>query len=233
MIHEFTVLVYKRILGTKLVSIQSNNYNTIENTENIEKIKITWSVEIMREIKYEGYYWQNEKVRLRAMDEPDWEGHYYNRYDTPARRLLNYEVELPPTPQEAKDMIEHFKNFKEGSGRLMFSIENLEGVTVGGINLNSIDERNGTFSIGMQVDRDHRGKGYGTAAMDIVLGYAFNERRLNKYYGAVLKGNIPSETMLKKLGCLEEGRRRQMVYTDGKYHDEILFGLLKEDYMKL
>ncbi len=186
----------------------------------------------MRDINYQNYYWQNDTVRLRAMEEPDWEEHYYNRYDTPARRLLNYEVELPPTAQEAKNMVEHFKNFNDNGERIMFSIENLKGETVGGVNLNSIDERNGTFSIGMQIDRDHRGKGYGTAAMDIVLGYAFFERRLNKYYGAVLDDNMASATMLKKLGCKEEGRRQQMVYTDGKYHDEILFGLLKEEYQK-
>ncbi len=186
----------------------------------------------MRQINYENFYWQNELVRLRSIQESDWEGHYYNRFDTPARRLLNYEVELPPTVNEAKDFVEKYNNFVSGTGRLMFTIENLDGENVGGINLNSIDEKNGTFSIGMQIDRDHRGKGYGTAAMRIVLRYAFLERRLNKYYGSVLEGNIASATMLNKLGCVEEGRRRQMVYTDGKYYDEILFGLLKEEFVK-
>jgi len=42
----------------------------------------------------------------------------------------------------------------------MFTIENLDSENIGALNLNSIDERNGTFSIGMQIDRDHRGKGY-------------------------------------------------------------------------
>ena len=161
----------------------------------------------------------------------DWEGHYFNRFDTPARRLLNYEVELPPTYTEAEEFVTNFRDFS-GTGRIMFTIENLDGENIGGININSIDERNGTFSIGMQIDRDHRGKGYGTAAMKIILNYAFLERRLNKYYGSVLEGNITSATMLKKLGCFEEGRRCQMVYTEGKYHDEILFGLTKEIYMK-
>lgn len=55
----------------------------------------------------------------------------------------------------------------------MFTIENLNGEYVGGVNLNSIDEKNGTFSIGVQVDRDHRGKGYGTRAINILLKYAF------------------------------------------------------------
>ena len=112
----------------------------------------------------------------------------------------------------------------------MFSIETLEGINIGAINLNSIDERNGTFSIGMIIDGHHRGKGYGTSAMNILLKYAFFERRLNKYYGSVLDGNIASATMLKKLGCKEEGVRKQMVYSGGKYHDEILFGLTKDEY---
>jgi len=184
----------------------------------------------MREINYDNYYWQNDLVRLRSFEEEDWEGHYYNRFDTPARRLLNYEVELPPTVEEAKGMIDHFIHFKPDTGRLMFTIETLDGENVGGINLNSIDEKNGTFSIGMQIDRDHRGRGYGTAAMEILLKYAFCERRLNKYYGSVIEGNEGSSRMLQKLGCLEEGSRSQMVYTDGKYHDEILFGLTKEEF---
>lgn len=38
--------------------------------------------------------------------------------------------------------------------------------------------------------------------------------------------------MLKKLGCIQEGIRRQMVYTDGKYFDEILFGLTKDEFIE-
>jgi RimJ/RimL family protein N-acetyltransferase len=184
----------------------------------------------MREINYQNYFWQNEIVRLRAVEEGDWEVHYYNRFDSESRRLLDYEVELPPTEQEAKDLICKFINFTLGTGRIMFTIETLDGVNVGGLNLNSVDERNGTFSIGMQIDQNHRGKGYGTAAMKILLKYAFHERRLNKYYGSILYGNIASGTMLKKLGCKEEGRRRQMVYSNGRYYDEILFGLTKEEF---
>lgn len=187
----------------------------------------------MRKINYENYYWQNELVRLRAIEESDWEGHFYNRFDTPARRLVNLEVELPPTEKEAKDFVEKYINFSHGTGRFMFTIENHDGENVGAVNLNSIDEKNGTFSIGMQIDRDYRGRGYGTAAMRILLRYAFYERRLNKYNGGALEDNVASYTMHKKVGCVEEGRRHQMIYTDGKYHNEILFGLTKEQFILL
>ncbi len=85
----------------------------------------------------------------------------------------------------------------------MFSIEPIDGITVGGINFNSIDERNGIFSFGMQIDKDFRGKGYGTSAMELILKYAFNERRLNKYYGSTLENNIASHTMLQKTWLYE------------------------------
>ena len=184
----------------------------------------------MKNIEYNNYFWQNDLVRLRASTEADWEMHYYNRFDTPARLLLNYEVELPPTEQEAKDATNAFTNFNLSRGRIMFTIETLDGISVGGVNLNSIDERNGTFSVGMQIDKDFRGKGYGTSAMKLIFAYAFNERRLNKYYGSTLENNIGSQTMLQKIGCVKEGVRKQMVFSNGRFYDEILFGLSKAEY---
>jgi RimJ/RimL family protein N-acetyltransferase len=186
----------------------------------------------MRDINYENYFWEEDGIRLRAMQLEDSEIHYYNRFDTSARRLVDYEVELPPTIEEANKFAETFANFAPGTGRLMFTIETLEGENVGSLNLCGVDERNGTFGIGIQVDRDHRGKSYGTSAMRILLRYAFLERRLNKFNVCVLEGNIGCETMMKKLGCIQEGIHRQVVYTNGEYLDETFFGLTKDEFIK-
>lgn len=186
----------------------------------------------MTKINYDRYYWQNDLVRLRAMKEDDWKLAYENMYDSHARRMLQYQMDLPPSEATIRKGNEQWLEFNPETGRLMFGIETLDGTTVGAINLNSIDEKNGTFSIGMQIGREFRGKGYGTAAMRILLSYAFFERRLNKYEGSILEGNIGSGTMLKKLGCVQEGVQRQMVYTDGRYMDIILFGLLKDEFME-
>jgi RimJ/RimL family protein N-acetyltransferase len=184
----------------------------------------------MKPIQYDRYFWRNEFVTLRAVEEGDWEVGYYNRFDTPARRLLQCEVELPPSEAEARASTERFADFAREEGRIMLTIVNHDDEVVGGVNLNSIDEKNGTFSIGMQIDRDNRGKGCGTAAMRLLLKYAFFERRLNKYHGWVLEGNVPSATMLEKVGCRQEGRRTQMIYTDGRYFDQILYGLTRAEF---
>ena len=99
----------------------------------------------------------------------------------------------------------------------MFTIDTLDGIVVGGLNLNGINERNGTFGIGIQIGMEYRGKGYGTAAMRILLKYTFLERRLNKFNSGCVEGNVASTTMHKKFSCVQEGVRRQMYYSNGRY----------------
>lgn len=185
----------------------------------------------MKTICYDRYWWQNDKVRLRAMKPEDWEEAFYNMFDSEARRLLQCEIELPPVEEKVQEQIRGFSAFDPSSGRLMFTAENLDGEIVGALNMNSIDEKNGTFSIGIQIGIDHRGKGYGTAAMEILLKYAFMERRLNKFNVYCLEGNIGSITMMRKLGCKQEGLQREIIYTDGRYWDGVLFGLTKTDWI--
>ncbi|WP_342555660.1 GNAT family protein [Paenibacillus sp. FSL R7-0652] len=185
----------------------------------------------MRTIDYSQYYWQDDKVRLRAIEEEDWESVYAEGFDSPARILLECAVELPPTISGAKQFVEQNAAFSSTNGRIMFTVENLDGDIIGGINLNSIDERNGTFSIGIVIDKPYRGRGYGTSAMNILLSYAFLERRLHKFNDYVLEGNEGSARMMQKLGCVQEGIRRQVAYINGRYMDFILFGLTKDEYL--
>jgi RimJ/RimL family protein N-acetyltransferase len=183
-------------------------------------------------IDYSNYFWQDDKVRLRAMQPEDWEREYIGQFDTSSRRLLLCSTELPPTIIGSKKFAEENADFSSSKGRLMFIIEDLAGKSIGEINLSSVDERNGTFGIGIAIDKESRGMGYGTRAMKILLKYAFLERRLNKFNDYVLEGNDASAKMMEKLGCVKEGVRRQSVYINGKYMDYILFGLTKVEFIE-
>lgn len=159
----------------------------------------------MREIVYDNYYWQSDSIRLRAWRGDDWEWDYYTNFDSVAGRLVDYMIELPPVISDSKKSSERIADFSNSNGRTFFAIETLEGVHVGRINILLDDDRNGTFGIGLKIAREHRGKGYGTSAVELLLKYAFMERRLNKYSISVLEGNEASIEMHKKLGCEQEG----------------------------
>ncbi|WP_233095901.1 GNAT family N-acetyltransferase [Alicyclobacillus sp. SO9] len=183
-------------------------------------------------IDYSDYFWQDDKVRLRAIHPEDWGREYIGTFETSVRRLLECSTVLPPTITGSKRFVEENADFSSKSGRLMFIIEDFEGNSVGEINLNNVDERNGTFSIGTLIDKGNRGMGYGTRAMKILLKYAFLERRLHKFNDYILEGNDASAKMMKRLGCIQEGVRRQVAYINGKYMDFILFGLTKDEFIE-
>jgi RimJ/RimL family protein N-acetyltransferase len=185
----------------------------------------------MQSISYDKYYWQNGLVRLRAWTPEDVEPSYPSMFDSEARFLLQEGLELPPVLAKMKEDHQKWFNFSEAGGFLMFAIENLKGKLVGGINLYFVNERQGTFSIGIQIHTGERGKGYGTAAMRLLLKYAFLEKRLNKFNSGWVEGNKESEALHTKLGCIQEGRLREMTYHDGRYYDWIRVGLTKDEFL--
>lgn len=174
--------------------------------------------------------WEGKKIRLRAIKESDWEQRNKDTSDSNGFRLLNFGVELPKTEEMDREFIEEYINFKNTEGRIMFAIESLEGEHVGGINLNSIDYKNGTFSVGIRIYRPFRKRGYGEEAFRIVLRYAFLERRLQKCNSGCVNVNEPAIVLHKRIGFNEEGLRRRGIYMNGKYYDNLLLGLTKEEF---
>ncbi|MHB1317513.1 MAG: GNAT family N-acetyltransferase, partial [Anaerolineae bacterium] len=119
---------------------------------------------------------------------------------------------------------------QEVNGMILFGIEDLEGQTVGGLSLHSQDRVNGTFSFGITVARQHWGRGYARDAVRILMRYGFWEQRYQKCNSACAHSNEPSMRMHRGLGFVEEGRRRRQMFYDGRYHDEVLWGMTREEF---
>ena len=181
-------------------------------------------------LDYSRYFWQGEKVRLRPLRIEDAEQSFVNSFDSPSRQFLQLGVELPNSMELQRTTLEKYVGCKDADGVIVFAIENLAGEYVGGISLHSRDEKNGLFSFGVIIDRHHQGQGYAEDAVWIVLRYGFWERRYQKCNSACLHTNEASIRLHKKLGFLEEGRRRRQVFLNGEYHDDVLFGMTREEF---
>jgi len=177
------------------------------------------------------YYWQGDLVRLRPMHADDvdlWLAE--EQSDSEAVRFLNYGMTLPKSSHDARAFAERYAQFNNINERIMFSIESTEGNLIGGINIHSMNQRNGTFETGSRIYSAYRGRGYGFEAKLIVLRYAFHELRFQKYNIRCLATNEPMIRHATRLGCQAEGRIRRHIYTDGAYHDELIFGLTREEF---
>lgn len=182
----------------------------------------------------EKYYWQGDRVRLRPMHKDDanlWLAE--EQSDSEAVRFLNYGMDLPKSEHAAQEFGERYAEFNNIDERIMFSVETLDNELIGGMNIHSMNRKNGTFETGSRIYRAYRGQGYGFEAKVILLRYAFHELRFQKYNIRCIETNEPMIHHAKRLGCQAEGRIRRHIYTDGQYYDELIFGLTREEFDEL
>jgi [ribosomal protein S5]-alanine N-acetyltransferase len=106
---------------------------------------------------------------------------------------------------------------------------------IGYLSIKNIDWRNrkamwGGITIG-EVDNQRQGLAYDASIL--MFNYIFDELGLNKFYGYWLESHLPSIKLAIKLGFVQEGVLRDEAYKLGKFHNAILFSILKSEYDKL
>ena len=184
-------------------------------------------------INYSHYFWQGEVTRLRPFRLEDAELRFIASLDSPTRQAHMGGIELPTSVELQKAWLEKVAGCQNHGGMILFVIENLAGDTVGWVLLHSLNQKNGTFSFGVAVYRDHRGHGYAVDAVRILLKYGFWEQRFQKCNSVCAHSNEASIRMHTKLGFVEEGRCRRNSFFNGEYHDDVLFGMTREEFDEL
>ncbi|WP_028560163.1 GNAT family N-acetyltransferase [Paenibacillus pinihumi] len=176
--------------------------------------------------------WTGNKVRLRAIVPGDWEKFHNNDYDTEGARL----ADMTHFPRSAEGTRLHTEGrAAEGPNgdRYTCAIETLNGELIGSIGVHTTDSRNGTFKYGIGIFRDHWRKGYASEAVKLMLGYYFDELRYQKVCAHVYAFNEGSIALHERMGFQLEGRLRNMVYTNGQYYDELVYGLLISEFQAM
>jgi RimJ/RimL family protein N-acetyltransferase len=181
---------------------------------------------------YSRYFWQGTKTRLRPWRLEDAELRYIASLDSPTLALHEDGIVLPSSVELQKEWLEKSAAFKDDS-KIRLAMENLDGLTVGWLSLHSRDQKNGTFGFGVAVYHDYRGHGYALDAVRTLLKYAFWEQRYQKCNSVCFHSNEASIRLHQQLGFIEEGRIRRNCFFNGKYHDDVLFGMTREEFDEL
>lgn len=172
---------------------------------------------------------EGQRVRLRSLEPGDAETLFRHLQDTEIARR-DARIQWPRSLADIKRQLEQPHEAQPTDDHNLI-IETLDGRLVGGIDIQSTDRRNGTFSIGIGLgDRAEWGKGYAKEAMLLALRHMFHERRYQKCNIAVYAFNARALGLYRRLGFQDEGRVRRNYYTNGEYHDEIFLGMTREEF---
>jgi RimJ/RimL family protein N-acetyltransferase len=99
----------------------------------------------------------------------------------------------------------------------------------GTIMLHSFDWKNKRAELGAWIAAAARDQGVGSAALDLLLAWAFDDVGLERIEMTALPENENVPHIAEKFGFTYEGRLRERNYERGRRVDLLIWGLLKND----
>jgi len=169
---------------------------------------------------------QGKRVRLRAIERSD--------IPTFVRWLNDPEVTqylLMYMPFSQAQEERWFESHLNDSSSHIFGTETPEGKLIGNIGIDEIDWKDRKAVLGIVIgEKEYWGQGYGTDAIRALLRFAFTNMNLNRIRLSVFDYNERAQRCYRKCGFQLEGRLRQAHFSDGRYHDELVMGILREEF---
>jgi RimJ/RimL family protein N-acetyltransferase len=170
-----------------------------------------------------------ERVRLRGVRDDDlptlakWEM-------DPGRAATSMSRVVPPSEASAKEFIAN-SSANEGDD-VGFAIETLDDppLLVGFVKLWGARPKDRCATLGIALGREYTGRGYGSDATRVMVGYGFREMGLHRIQLSVITYNLGGIRAYENAGFVKEGRYRESVLHDGRWYDDVLMSILDHEW---
>jgi len=87
-------------------------------------------------------------------------------------------------------------------------------------------------TIGVTLARQNHGQGFAIEALSCLLDGLFERLKLHRVVADTDVENIKSWTLLERLGLRREGHLRQSLWFKGRWADEYVYAILREEWLK-
>jgi RimJ/RimL family protein N-acetyltransferase len=167
-----------------------------------------------------------EMLVLRPIGPQDADAMWEVASDPESRRLAGMSAE--PTRE---DVARWTAGVAAADGRIDLAVTTTgSDEYLGEIVLDAIDRHVGSANLRLTMRPAYRGRGYGTEAIELVLGMAFDGLGLHRV-GLVLPAiNTRAKSLYENLGFRVEGRLRDAFRDGDGWTDGLVMGLLEDEY---
>lgn len=95
-----------------------------------------------------------------------------------------------------------------------------------------VSKNNSSADIGILINRDNWGKGYGSEALKLVTNFCFGKLELNRLEATTYNHNIRAQRLFKNSGFKVEGIKKESFLYRGIYYNAILMAILRKEWLK-
>jgi diamine N-acetyltransferase len=99
---------------------------------------------------------------------------------------------------------------------------------LGMIDLFDFNPQHKRAGIGILIHPDYQEKGVASATLSILITYAFTHLNVHQLYANITTDNSKSISLFKKHNFLKVGVKKDWIFSEGNFKDEVLFQLIKE-----
>jgi RimJ/RimL family protein N-acetyltransferase len=135
----------------------------------------------------------------------------------------------PPITREQEREI--LSRPRDPAHEVLFAIDAEDGTHIGNCALHRICRLSRSAILGIALgDKSRWSQGYGTDAVRTLCAFAFVELNLQRIGLTLHARNDRARRCYEKCGFQVEGRLRRAVYSRGAYDDELVMGVLREEF---
>ncbi|UWX97696.1 GNAT family N-acetyltransferase [Arthrobacter zhaoxinii] len=169
-----------------------------------------------------------ERIRFRELREQDLP-HLSEWWNDPASAILQQNRVAARPQGTTADMFRTWSKNESPSG-FGYSIVNPAERLIGHISVwgMSVPERIATMAI--IISPEFQDQGLGRESLQLGLRIVFEEMGAHKAELQTWSYNERALHLYRSLGFKEEGRRRAAVFHQGVFHDQMLLGMLEDEY---
>lgn len=166
-------------------------------------------------------------ILLRALEPEDLDFLYQIENDT-----RFWEVSHTQTPFSKYLLKQYLENahqdiYESKQLRLMI-VETNTNQSVGMIDLFDFNPQHHRAGVGIVIDTHFQGKGYASDALKLLIDYSFSTLNLHLLFANITPDNTNSISLFQKSGFQQIAEKKDWLYVNGEYKNELLFQLIHE-----
>ncbi|MGQ3679573.1 GNAT family N-acetyltransferase [Tenacibaculum discolor] len=121
----------------------------------------------------------------------------------------------------------HLDIFEAKQLRLVID-EKSTGKSIGMIDLFDFNPQHKRAGIGVLIHPDFQQKGFASEALQLLINYCFTHLHLHQLYANITNDNTNSLHLFEKKNFKQIGIKKDWIFYNGTYKDELLFQLINE-----